>query len=178
MRVGENNDGMNRVYVVKARSKTSFTILSSMTLVQFAYSVVHVALFRREGEVAFNPIRIAEAHKNQHSHVTRTSPKTYTFAMCLQSLHGTGLQLEYLGPSLGFGSPPSFASNGGGAAGPEAVAVGADIVAFLMIAVYSYRSAKMVKASWLLGRVAQDVTIYFLAIVWAHLTVTIYTSRM
>ena len=86
--------------------------------------------------------------------------------------------MGYLGLSLGFGSPPSLASNGGGTAGPDADAVGADIVAFLMIAVYSYRSAQMVKTSGLFGRVVQDATVYFLVVVWAHLTVTIYTSRM
>ena len=47
-----------------------------------------------------------------------------------------------------------------------------------MVAVYSYKSAQMFKPSGLFGRVVQDATVYFLAIVWVHLTVTIYTSLM
>jgi len=47
-----------------------------------------------------------------------------------------------------------------------------------MIAAYSYKSAQMFKTSGLSGRVVQDATVYFLMIVWVHLTVTIYTSTM
>ena len=53
-----------------------------------------------------------------------------------------------------------------------------DVLAFLMIAAVSYKSAYMFKASGLFGRVVQDATVYFLVIVWMHLTVTIYTSTM
>lgn len=47
-----------------------------------------------------------------------------------------------------------------------------------MIAVHSYKFAQTFKTSGLFGRVVQDATVYFLVIVWVHLTVTIYTSRM
>jgi len=47
-----------------------------------------------------------------------------------------------------------------------------------MIAAYSYKSARMFKTSGLSGKVVQDATVYFLMIVWVHLTVTIYTSTM
>jgi len=45
-----------------------------------------------------------------------------------------------------------------------------------MVAVYSYGAAQVFRASGLFGRVIRDATVYFLVIVWAHLTVTIYTS--
>lgn len=53
-----------------------------------------------------------------------------------------------------------------------------DIIAFLMIAVYSHKSAQVFKTSGLFGRIVRDATVYFVVVVWVHLTVTIYTSRM
>ena len=47
-----------------------------------------------------------------------------------------------------------------------------------MIATASYGSADIYRSSGLFGRVVRDATVYFLVIVWMHLTVTIYTSRM
>lgn len=42
--------GTDRVYAVKGRSKSSFGVLSSMTVVQLAYGAVYIAVFRRKGE--------------------------------------------------------------------------------------------------------------------------------
>lgn len=53
-----------------------------------------------------------------------------------------------------------------------------DIVAFLMIAVCSYKSSLIYGASGLFERLVHDATIYFLMIVWVHLTVMIFTSTM
>ena len=53
-----------------------------------------------------------------------------------------------------------------------------DVIAFLMIAAFSYKSTEICHVSGLFGRVVRDATVYFLMIVWVHLTVTIYTSRM
>jgi len=93
--------------------------------------------------------------RKAYTYVSLASPQTYTFATCLQGPHETDLQLGYLGLSLGF-----------------------DIVAFLMIAVCSYKSSRIYGSSGLFERLVQDATVYFLVIVWVHLTVTIYTSRM
>jgi len=129
-----------RVYAVRERSKMSFSILVSMAMTQLLYGVVYVIIFKQ----------------NAYTYAALASPQTYTFATCLQGPHDTGLQLGYLGLSLGF-----------------------DITAFLMIAIYSYNSTwHTFNDSGLLSRVVQDATVYFLVIVWAHLTVTIYTSRM
>ena len=54
----------------------------------------------------------------------------------------------------------------------------ADIVAFLMIAVCSYRSSLIYGGSGLFERLVQDATVYFLMIVWVHLTVMIFTATM
>jgi hypothetical protein len=128
-----------RVYAVRGRSKASFAILATLTLLQFTYGVVYIALFRRKA----------------YTYVSVVSPQRYTFASCLQEHHDTDLQLGYLGISLAF-----------------------DIVAFLMIAICSYKSSVMYGASGLFDRLVQDATVYFLVIVWVHLTVTIFTSRM
>ena len=53
-----------------------------------------------------------------------------------------------------------------------------DIVAFLMIAVCSYKSSLIYGASGLFERLVHDATVYFLMIVWVHLTVMIFTSTM
>ena len=53
-----------------------------------------------------------------------------------------------------------------------------DIVAFLMIAVCSYKSSLIYGASGLFERLVRDATVYFLVIVWVHLTVMIFTSTM
>ena len=44
---------LTRVYAIKGRSKGSFAILSSLTVVQLAYGVVYTAVFRRGGENLF-----------------------------------------------------------------------------------------------------------------------------
>jgi len=87
--------------------------------------------------------------------VSLADPEEYTFAICLQDSNGTSLQLGYLALSLGF-----------------------DVVAFLMIAACSYNSTQMFRSSSLFGRVVQDATVYFLVIVWVHLTVMIYVGKM
>lgn len=56
---GDNIDGTDRVYALKGRDKPSFVILLSMTMVHFAYGVVLIAIFRREGEAIPNSIRTA-----------------------------------------------------------------------------------------------------------------------
>jgi len=53
-----------------------------------------------------------------------------------------------------------------------------DIVAFLMIAVCSYKSSLIYGGSGLFERLVRDATVYFLVIVWVHLTVMIFTSTM
>ena len=53
-----------------------------------------------------------------------------------------------------------------------------DVIAFLMIAACSFRDEQVFRSSSLLGRVVKDATIYFLVIVWAHLTLIIYVGRM
>ena len=53
-----------------------------------------------------------------------------------------------------------------------------DVIAFLMIAACSYNSTQMFRSSSLFGRVVQDATVYFLLIVWVHMTVTIYVAKM
>ena len=53
-----------------------------------------------------------------------------------------------------------------------------DVIAFLMIAACSYKSVHTFSSSSLFGRVVQDATVYFLVIVWVHLTVMIYVSLM
>ena len=47
-----------------------------------------------------------------------------------------------------------------------------------MIAACSYKSVHTFNSSSLFGRVVQDATVYFLVIVWVHLTVMIYVSLM
>jgi len=106
-------------------------------------------------QFVYGVVYITIFKREAFTYVPLVSPKTYTFAMCLPGLHETDLQLGYLGLSLGF-----------------------DVVAFLMVALYSYKSAHIFKPSGLVGRVVQDATIYFLVIVWVHLTITIYTSLM
>ena len=44
---------MDRVYAVRGRDKKSFAILSSMTIVQFVYGVVYVAVSKQNGEGSF-----------------------------------------------------------------------------------------------------------------------------
>lgn len=109
-----------------------------------------------------------------YTYVSLVLPRTYTFATCLQEQRDTNLQLGYLGLSLGFGSYPH-----NGDAPQVLTARGiTDIAAFLMIAVCSYKSSRIFGNSGLFDRLVQDATIYFLMIVWVHLTVTIFTSRM
>jgi len=129
-----------RVYAVKGRSKGSLGILSSMTVVQLAYGVVYIAVFRR----------------GAYTFVSLVDPGVYTFATCLQdSTIGTSLQLGYLAQSLVF-----------------------DFIAFLMIAICSSKSAQVFRTSSLFGRIVQDATVYFLAIVWVHLTLLIYVASI
>lgn len=45
---------MDRVYAVRGRDKKSFAILSSMTIVQFVYGVVYIAVFKQNGEESFS----------------------------------------------------------------------------------------------------------------------------
>lgn len=59
---------------------------------------------------------------------------------------------------------------------PHLFCIYPDVIAFLMIAVYSCRSVQVFRTSSLFGRVVEDATIYFLVIVWVHLTVLIYLS--
>lgn len=87
--------------------------------------------------------------------VSLVNPEEYTFATCLQDPDGTALQLGYLGSSLAF-----------------------DVTAFLMIATSSYNATQVFRNSSLFSRVVQDATVYFLAIVWVHLTVIIYVGAM
>ena len=109
-----------------------------------------------------------------YTYVSLLSPQAYTFASCLQGPHDTDLQLAYLALSLGFGS---YVRDGDARGDPDNTP-GIDIVAFLMIAVCSYKSSRIFGASGLFERLVQDATVYFLVIVWVHLTVTIFTSRM
>jgi len=73
-----NIDGTVRVYALKGRDKPSFVVLLSMTMVHFAYGIVLIAIFRREGEVASNSIRTALnpdiSRKNQRSHMRHWRP--------------------------------------------------------------------------------------------------------
>ncbi|KAF9781170.1 hypothetical protein BJ322DRAFT_1079424 [Thelephora terrestris] len=104
-------------------------------------------------QLAYGVVYIAVFRRGAYTLVPLADPREYTFAICLADSNGTGLQLGYLALSLGF-----------------------DVIAFVMIAVCSCKSAN--SSSSLFRRVVQDATVYFLMIVWVHLTVMIYVARM
>lgn len=106
-------------------------------------------------QLAYGLMYIIYFKREAYTYVPLFDPQEQTFGTCLQNPLGTSLQLGFVAFSLAF-----------------------DVVAFFMIAVFSYKSEQILRTSNLFGRVVTDATIYFLVIVWSHLTILIYLSTM